>query len=438
MTDSRYERAKAIFLAASELDETARQAYLDRECAGDDDLRREVEGLLNAPAPDRIEAGGALEIIGASSDDFNVSYTPGTRIGNYRLLERIGDGAFGEVWVAEQENPVRPRVALKILKAGMDTREVLARFETERRVLAKMQHPNVAKVLDAGATPQGRPYFVMEYVPGVPITEYCDTARLSIPQRLELFVKVCRGVQHAHQRGIIHRDLKPHNILVMIHGGQAEPKVIDFGVAKAAFGEEDDGAFRTEAGRGIGTPEYMSPEQTGKVESDTDVRTDVYSLGVVLYELLTGTLPLDFRPMRRAGFDKIAEMICESDPPTPSTRLSTLASAAVSRANGAEPKVISVARSCTLPTLVRSLTGDLDWITAKAMEKDRTRRYESVAALADDVRRHLSGEPVVAAPPSIVYRTQKFARKYRVQFAAVFLLSVFLIGGITTTTWQWR
>ncbi len=439
MTDPRYERRKALFLAVSELNDSERQAFLDRECARDDDLRREVEALLNAPAPDRLKPGGALEIVGVSSDDSNVSHSPGVNIGNYRLLERIGDGAFGEVWVAEQENPVRPRVALKILKAGMDTREVLARFEAERRALAKMNHPNVAKVFDAGATPQGRPYFVMEYVPGVPITEYCDTSRLSIRQRLELFVDVCRGVQHAHQRGIIHRDLKPHNILVTIHGGRAEPKVIDFGVAKAALGDEDEETYKTEAGRGIGTPEYMSPEQTGKVESDTDVRTDVYSLGVVLYELLTGTLPLDFRSMRRARFDKIAEMICESDPPTPSTRLSTLASASVTRTNGAEPETLSASRGCTLHALVRSLKGDLDWIVARTLEKDRRRRYESVAALAEDIRRHLDHQPVIAAPPSTAYRFHKLVRRHRNAVAAGgFAIVVLLLATVISIYFAYR
>lgn len=328
------------------------------------------------------------------------------------MLEAIGEGGFGRVFVAEQRHPVRRKVAIKLLKPGMDSTEVLARFEAERQALAMMDHPNVAKVLDAGLTAGGRPYFAMEHVPGVSITDYADAARLSTHQRIELFIPVCQAVQHAHQKGIIHRDLKPSNILVTLLDGQAVPKVIDFGVAKALHAPLTDRTLHTSAGHLIGTPEYLSPEQAVSGGIDVDTRTDVYSLGVILYQLLTGTLPFESELLRGAGVDAMIRTIREIEPPKPSTRLSTVLM---------EPTGVSrlsvedlAKRHRTDPrALARELRGDLDWITLKAMEKDRARRYATANGLAADLRRFLSGEPVEAGPPGVGYRLGKYARKYR-------------------------
>jgi len=363
------------------------------------------EGLPGSPRP-------------ASDDD------PPRRIGPYRLLEKIGEGGFGEVWLAEQAAPIRRRVALKIIKRGMDSRQVLARFEAERQALAMMDHPVLAKVFDAGTTPHGRPYFVMEHIHGVPITEHCDTNRLTTRQRLELFVQVCEGVQHAHQKAIIHRDLKPSNVLVSIQDERAHPKIIDFGVAKAAAHQLTEKTMYTEQGMLIGTPEYMSPEQAEMTGQDVDTRTDVYALGVMLYELLVGVLPFDSRELRQAGFDEIRRKIREDEPPRPSTRLSRMGGSSTGSAEQ---------RQTALPILQRELRGDLDWITMKALEKDRTRRYGSPQELAADVVRHLNDKPVLAGPPSAAYRTRKFVRRHRVGVAAGSLVALALVVGMAGT-----
>jgi eukaryotic-like serine/threonine-protein kinase len=353
---------------------------------------------------------------------------PGREIGPYKLLKLLGEGGFGAVWLADQREPVQRRVAIKVLKAGMDTGEVLSRFEAERQALALMNHPHIAKVLDAGSTPAGRPYFVMEYVAGVPVNEYCDQRRLTTRQRLEMFVAICGAVQHAHQKGIIHRDLKPGNILVAEQDQKPAPKVIDFGIAKATTGRLSDATIVTETGRLMGTPEYMSPEQAGGAGLgglDIDSRTDVYSLGVVLYELLTGSLPFDSKTLRSAGYDGLIRMIREADPPRPSTRLATLSAdqTAAATRRGLDPR-----------TLRSQLRGDLDWIIAKAMEKDRGRRYSSVSEFAADVERFLRSEPIVARPPSVSYRVQKFVRRNRLAVATAGAVSAAVVLGLAGTS----
>ena len=326
------------------------------------------------------------------------------RIGAYRILEVLGEGGMGIVYLAEQHEPIRRRVALKVIKLGMDTRQVVARFEAERQALALMDHPNIASVYDAGSTADGRPYFAMEYVPGSSITAYCDRHQLSIRDRVTLFQQVCAAVQHAHQKGVIHRDLKPSNVLVMVQDGRAVPKVIDFGVAKATHQHLTEKTLFTEHGLFIGTPEYMSPEQAALTGDDIDSTTDIYSLGVILYELLIGTLPFDAAVLRRAGYDAMRRVIRDDDPPRPSTRLSGL---------GAGASEVARRRRTDRGTLTRELKGDLDWITLKALDKDRSRRYLSASEFAADLARHLDDDPVVARPPSTTYRVGKFVRKHR-------------------------
>ncbi len=346
------------------------------------------------------------------------------RIGPFRLLEKIGEGGMGIVYLAEQEIPVRRRVALKVIKQGMDTKQVVARFEAERQALALMDHPCVAKVFDAGSTPEGRPYFVMEYVKGVPISQYCDVHRLTNRERLELFRSLCEGVQHAHQKAIIHRDLKPSNILVAEVDGRPTPKIIDFGVAKATAQRLTEKTMFTELGVLIGTPEYMSPEQAELTGEDVDTRTDVYSLGVILYELLVGVLPFDSKDLRNGGFEGIRRMIREEDPKRPSTRFATLGEHSIESARR---------RRMDVPTILRQLRGDLDWITMKALEKDRARRYGSPMDLAADLARHLADEPVQARPPSTAYRARKFIRRHRFGVTAASVVSVALVAGIVGT-----
>ena len=345
--------------------------------------------------------------------------------GKYRIIEDLGKGGMGAVYLAEQVEPIKRRVALKIIKMGMDTQQVVARFESERQALALMNNPHIARVFDAGATPEGRPYFVMEFIPGVPIQEYCDTHRLSTRERLELFVEVCDGVQHAHQKGIIHRDIKSSNVLVAIQDDKPRPKIIDFGVAKATARPLTDQAVFTEIGQLIGTPEYMSPEQVEMSGLDVDTRTDIYSLGVLLYELLVGVLPFESKKLRDASYDEIRRRVREIEPPKPSTRLNT-----------GDPETIQAAekRRTDLPTLVRQLKGELDWITMKAMAKDRTHRYASASELAADIGRHLRHEPVLAGPPGLTYRLRKFIRRHRVGVAAATLVLIALIGGTVGTT----
>ena len=370
---------------------------------------------------DPINRSSDNDLTGAST---GTDFTVGS-VGPYRLLQRLGEGGMGEVWLAEQMRPVHRRVALKVIKPGMDTAQVVARFEAERQALALMDHPAIARVFDAGATSEGRPYFVMEYVRGEPVTAYVVRHKLSLPARLLLFIRVCEGVQHAHQKGIIHRDLKPSNVLVGVQDDQPVPKIIDFGVAKATTRALTDRTLHTEFGMLVGTPEYMSPEQADTTGLDVDTRTDVYALGVLLYELLTGTLPFGSHDLRGKGLDEVRRTIREVDPPRPSTRISsTVFDAAAPRAD--------IAR------LAKSLRGDLDWITMKALEKDRTRRYATVGELAADVQRHLDDRPVIAGAPSTRYRVHKFVRRNRPAVAAAFIFTILLILFAATMALQAR
>jgi eukaryotic-like serine/threonine-protein kinase len=382
-------RANELFLKALELRAPGeRQEYLDGACAGDVALRAEVESLLEASA----RAGSFLESpapnLVATVEEPSVAERPGTVIGPYKLLEQIGEGGFGAVFLAEQTRPVRRKVALKVLKPGMDTRQVVARFEAERQALAIMDHPHIAKVFDGGATPSGRPYFVMELVKGVPITEFCDQNHLTPRQRLELFLPVCQAVQHAHTKGIIHRDLKPSNVLVSRHDTTPVVKVIDFGVAKALGQELTDKTLFTGLAQMVGTPLYMSPEQAGMSDLDVDTRSDIYSLGVLLYELLTGSTPFDKERLRTAGYDEIRRIVREEEPPRPSQRVSTLRADTLT--------AVSAQRQTDPKRLGQLFRGELDWIVMKALEKDRSRRYETASALAADVQRYLKDEPVEA------------------------------------------
>jgi len=413
MDQERHKRVTGLFSRAVELEPEERDAFLQREAGSDADLIEEVRSLLaHDVEEDPLGATAPLEDL-----------TPGERIGPYRILEKLGEGGMGAVYLAEQDQPIRRKVALKIIKLGMDTRSVVARFEAERQALAMMSHPNIAKVLDAGATERGRPYFVMEHVPGIPITEYCDKHRLNTKERLELYIPVCLAIQHAHQKAIIHRDIKPSNVLVMLQDGKPVPKVIDFGVAKAINQQLTEKTIFTEQGRLIGTPVYMSPEQAEMTGLNVDTTTDVYSLGVMLYELLVGVPPFDPQYLRMAGLEAIYRIIREEEPQRPSTRLSTLGDGAA---------LVALTRSTEPARLERQVRGELDWITMRAMEKDRSRRYASASELAADIERHLFGEPVAAGPPTAGYRIGKFVRRHRAGVwagaAAVFALLAFAVA----------
>ena len=428
-TTSRLERE--IFLSALEKSSSERPAFLAAACGADAGLRQRVEELLKER--DRVgdflqtPALPATTVFSAASLGFSetslagLTEKPGDRIGRYKLLQQIGEGGCGVVYMAEQEEPVRRRVALKVIKLGMDTKSVIARFEAERQALAMMDHPNIAKVFDAGATETGRPYFVMELVRGVRITQYCDDSHTPPEQRLKLFIQVCQAIQHAHQKGIIHRDIKPSNILVTLHDGVPVPKVIDFGIAKATGQRLTESTLFTEFAAFIGTPAYTSPEQAEMSGLDIDTRSDIYSLGVLLYELLTSQTPFDPEHLVRSGLDEMRRIIREDEPLRPSTRLSTLGMA--------DATALSRTRQARIPELLSVVRGDLDWIVMKCLEKDRTHRYATANDLAADLQRYLDSEPVLARPPSSSYRVRKLLHKHRAAFATAAVITATLIVG---------
>jgi serine/threonine protein kinase/tetratricopeptide (TPR) repeat protein len=420
---------ETILVEALRLPPAERSAYLDQSTGGNISLRLRVESLLRSyQAGDFLEQAVAPVLGQTIASPIPLTEKAGDRIGRYKLLQKIGEGGCGVVYMADQEEPVRRRVALKIIKVGLDTKSVIARFEAEGQALALMDHPNIAKVFDAGATETGRPFFVMELVCGMKITDYCDEAKLSFRARLDLFMQVCHAIQHAHQKGIIHRDIKPSNILVTINDGVAVPKVIDFGIAKATGGLQlTDKTVFTAFGQFIGTPAYMSPEQAVMTSLDIDTRSDIYALGVLLYELLTGKTPFETKELLAIGLDEMRRTIREKDPERPSTRLSTLP----------DKELSTTARSRGLdaPKLISQLRGDLDWIVMKALEKDRARRYETANGLAMDLQRHLNNEPIAARPPSTAYVLTKLARRHTLAFAAAGIVAFTLLGGILVSSW---
>jgi len=460
MNTDRDKLIKEIFADALEKANAAeRAAYLAQACGNDVQLRQGVEALLQAyekagafleqppaaefavpPLASAKSGSGGEQTKPAKAGTPNgpgatvILSTPltekaGDRIGHYKLLQQIGEGGCGVVYMAEQEQPIRRRVALKVIKLGMDTKAVIARFEAERQALALMDHPNIAKVLDAGATDTGRPYFVMELVRGIKITDYCDQNNLSTEQRLDLFVQICHAIQHAHQKGIIHRDIKPSNILVTVHDGKPLPKIIDFGIAKATSGQVlTDKTLFTAFEQFIGTPAYMSPEQAEMSTLDIDTRSDIYALGVLLYELLTGQTPFDQKELVAAGLSEMRRIIREQEPLRPSTRISTL--------EAADQTTVAKRRHAELPQLIHVVRGDLDWIVMKCLEKDRTRRYETANGLAHDILCHLNNEPVLARPPSKLYRFQKLVRRNKLVFTAAAAVSGVLVLGVIVSTWQ--
>jgi len=428
----------ALFQAAGQLTGAGRAVFLEQACQGDSVLRRRLEDLLAAhEQSDGVlaETAGAKATPGKGKATLKLDFAEerpdeavGQKIGRYKVLEKVGEGGCGVVYVAEQTEPVRRRVALKVIKLGMDTKAVVARFEAERQALAMMDHPNIAKVLDAGTTEQGRPYFIMELVRGIKITDYCDQNNLPTKERLELFIRVCQAIQHAHQKGIIHRDIKPSNILVTLHDGVPVPKVIDFGIAKATEGRLTDATVYTQLHQFIGTPAYMSPEQAEMSGLDIDTRSDIYSLGVLLYELLVGRTPFDAQELMSQGLDAMRKTIREKDPLRPSTKLATL--------QGEELTTTAKRRAAEAPKLIHLLRGDLDWVVMKCLEKDRTRRYETANGVAMDLKRHLNNEPVTARPPSRLYEFKKTVRRHKAGFAATAAIMLVLAAGVLASTWQ--
>jgi serine/threonine protein kinase len=423
MTNEQKKRVEEVYYVALKKSTAAEcEAYLDSACGDDSELRASVEEMLDLHA----RAGDFLEIPIFGQDvtlvDSPISEALGTTIDRYKLLEKIGEGGMAVVYMAEQREPISRKVALKIIKLGMDTKSVIARFEAERQALAMMDHPNIAKILDAGATETGRPYFAMELVEGVCITEYCDQSNLSTQQRLALFIQICSAVQHAHQKGIIHRDIKPSNVMVTMHDGDPLPKVIDFGIAKATNQKLTEKTLFTRYAHIIGTPAYMSPEQTELNDADIDTRSDIYSLGVLLYELLTGTTPFSEEALRKAGYLEMQRIIREQEPTKPSTKLGTLGKTLtdVAKHHGSTPDLLR-----------KAVRGDLDWIVMKALEKGRDRRYDTASALTMDIERHLKDEPILARAPSTLYCLHKFCRRHRFKVLASLIVSILAVTLLT-------
>src|SRR5687767_10225637 len=426
------QKARELFLhAVGKLPTEEWDGYVAKACSGDTELEQQVRRLLyvhreagsflDQPAPALGATGAFPPVPGEEAATELPRECPGTMIGPYKLLQQIGEGGMGTVYMAEQTQPVQRKVALKVIKPGMDSRQVVARFEAERQALAIMDHVNIARVFDGGTTENGRPYFVMELVHGIPITKYCDDNRLTLRERLELFVPVCQAIQHAHQKGIIHRDIKPSNVMITLYDGKPAPKVIDFGVAKATEQKLTERTLFTQYGTMVGTLEYMSPEQAEMSALGVDTRSDIYSLGVLLYVLLTGSTPLCNKTMKEAAYAEILRMIKEEEPPKPSTRLSSSGEALAS---------ISAQRQMEPAKLTKLVRGELDWIVMRCLEKDRNRRYDTANGLAADVLRYLSDEPVQACPASIGYRLRKLVRRNKGPVLAVALIALALVGGI--------